>query len=339
VNWIRDFERLITLIDRNRFKQFLGRPLLSLALGLGGIALIQTTAGAGTSTSLNQIKTEIKAAIRLDSLPTDLHPSTSQWTELWQKDFGAVATGGGNSPCWDQLESSSSLSTCVFGDPTATRTLVLTGDSQAWMWEPAFDKWGRSSHWKVIVLAKGSCQPWPDSQQEFVNNSAFPACGTFQSKVEKYINMTHPSVVVAAGLVPVIPAPSVSRVKSDVATFVTSIAKSHARVLIVNPSPSFYAYDYTAHSTLSAPTCLSTHSAKIRACDGVENSQLLDYFMNAVINESRLPGNSQVLNLGQLLCNSQCPMISGSPRVCVGDFGHATRLVVGSSIVRPPQQR
>ena len=300
----------MALIDRHRYAKPWGRSLLSLALALGGIAFVQSTARAGTSTPLSQIQAQLKAAIHLDSLPSDVHPSTSQWTELWQKDFGAVATGGGNSACWDQSESSSSLPACVFGDRTATRTLVLTGDSQAWMWEPAFDSWGQASHWKVIVLAKGSCQPWPDTQQEFVNNSAFPACGLFQSKVEKYINTTHPSVVVAAGLVPVIAAPSVPRVKSDVSTFVTSIKKSHARVLIVNPSPSFYAYDYSAHSTLSAPTCLSTHSAQLRACDGVENSQLLDYFMNEVINKTRLPGNSQVLNLSQLLCNSRCPMIA-----------------------------
>jgi hypothetical protein len=32
--------------------------------------------------------------------------------------------------------------------------------------------------------------------------------------------------------------------------------------------------------------------------------------MNAVVNKSCLPGKSQVLNLGQLLGSSQCPMIS-----------------------------
>jgi len=29
----------------------------------------------------------------------------------------------------------------------------------------------------------------------------------------------------------------------------------------------------------------------------------------------------------------------GSPRVCVGDFDHQAKLVVGSSMVSPPQQR
>ncbi len=66
---------------------------------------------------------------------------------------------------------------------------MVTGDSQAWMWTPAFDKWGSASGWKVIVLTKGSCQPWPDPQQEFVDGSTFPACATFQSKVTKYINI------------------------------------------------------------------------------------------------------------------------------------------------------
>jgi hypothetical protein len=295
---------------RPRRLRIVTRTFLSLAVSVGSLVLIQSTARAGTSTSLTGIKGELTMATRLKSLPANVQPSTSQWTDLWVKDFGAVATGGGNSDCWIQAQSDSTLPTCVFGDRTATRTLVVTGDSQAWMWEPAFDSWGLASKWKVIVLAKGSCPPWPDRQQEFVNNSAFPACGTFQSKVAKYINKTRPSVVVAAGLEPMIPTITVARVKTDVKSFVTSIAPSGARVLIVNPSPSFYAYDYAEHSSLSAPTCLVSHSQQIQLCDGVANDLLLNYFMNIAINKSRLPGASQVLNLSQLLCNKKCPMIA-----------------------------
>jgi len=249
-------------------------------------------------------------------LPTDVHPPTNQWTDLWQNDFGAVATGGGDSACWDQSKSSTSLSKCVYGDHSAQRTLVLTGDSQAWMWEPAFDKWGQANEWKVVVLAKGLCPPWPDSQQKFLNNAAFPACAAFQSNVVKYIDSKHPSVVVAAGLSPAVPSPSVSRVESDVKTFVTSIKASHAKVLIVNPSPSFYSYDYSAHSTLAAPTCLASHANQLHVCD-VAKKLLLDYFMNLVVNKSPLPGTSHVLNLTQLLCSEKCPMIADGTLIYV----------------------
>jgi hypothetical protein len=138
----------------------------------------------------------------------------------------------------------------------------------------------------------------------------------------KFIDTTHPSVVVADGLSSAIQTPSVSRVKSDVKTFVTSIAPSKARVLIVNPSPSFYAYDYSAHSTLSAPTCVVSHASQLRVCD-IAKKLLLDYFMNLVIDESHLPGSSQVLDLTQLLCSKKCPMIADGTLVYV-DSDHVT---------------
>jgi hypothetical protein len=284
--------------------------LVVFAMCVGSVVVLSPTSWASSSTPLTQIKTELAASSRLDSLPPDVQPATSEWTNLWVKDFGDIASGGGNSACWDQAQSSSKLSSCVFGDRSASRTLVLTGDSQAWMWEPAFAQWGKTSDWKVIVLTKGSCQPWPDARQEFFNNSAFPACGTFQANVERYINKNRPAVVVAAGSVPVLPTTSVVRVETDVKQFVDSIAPSRARVLIVSPSPSFYAYDYSTHSTLSAPTCLASHAQHIQECDDVSSGQLLNYFMNVVINQSQLPGSSRDLNLNELLCTSKCPMIS-----------------------------
>jgi SGNH domain-containing protein len=274
------------------------------------VLLFQSAATAGKSTPLIKIQTELSAGVRLGSLPNVLHPAASKWTDLWAVDFGAVTTGGGNSKCWDQSQSSTSLPTCEFGDRTATRTLVLTGDSQAWMWEPAFALWGQANKWKVLVLTKGSCQPWPDPKQQYFNGSKFPTCGIFQSKVANFINRTHPSVVVAAGAAPVIASPTVTRVASDVRAFVESIDSSKAQVLIVNPSPSFYSYDYANHSTLGAPTCLVNHPHQIKECDGIANGQLLDYFMNIVINKSPPPSAAHVLNLDQLLCNEKCPMIA-----------------------------
>jgi|GEM_PF-2664616 len=297
------------MMNKTHYCRPLGRSLLSLALAFGYVVAIQNTANAGTPNSLKQIRSELSAAVRLKSLPTETSPPTTEWTNLWITDFGAIATGGGNSACWDAAQASSVLPTCVYGDWSAKRTLVLTGDSQAWMWEPAFDKWGQASGWKVIVLTKSACQPWLDSQQEYVNGSAFPACRVFQSEVRMYINKTRPSVVVAEGSVPVIPNTSVPRVKTDVASFVSSIAASDARVLIVDPSTSFYAYDYTTHSTLTSPTCLSTHPQQAGICNGVSQKLLLNYFMNSVLNNSQLPGKSRLLKLNQLLCDAKCPMI------------------------------
>jgi len=306
-----------------RKSRILGGPLPVRAFSLGDVVLGHTTANAGSVTTLEKIQSELHASTLLKSLPIHVNPLTREWTDLLTRDYGAVATGGWNSTCWDESQSSSSLPTCVYGDQSAKRTLLLTGDSQAWMWEPAFDKWRQSSGWKVIVLTKGACQPWPDSQQEFVNDSAFPACRTFQTNVVRYVKATYPSVVVAAGLVPVVPRTSISRVETDESEFVTSITTSGAGILIVHPSPSFYAYNYTARSTLSTPTCLARHAQQMHVCNDISKGLIMNYYMSVVLNENTLLGKSRLLKLSQLLCNSKCPMIADGTLVYI-DSDHVS---------------
>jgi hypothetical protein len=50
--------------------------------------------------------------------------------------------------------------TCSFSDTTATKTLMLFGDSQASMWLPAFNIAGELLHWKILLEAKDGCAPW-----------------------------------------------------------------------------------------------------------------------------------------------------------------------------------
>lgn len=289
------------------------------ALVMTSSLLLQPPASAGTSDAVKQIQAELRASLKIKTLPTVVNPPSSKWADLWNTDFGQITTGGGNSSCWDVPKSSSTLPTCEFGDRSATRTLVLTGDSQAWMWEPAFNLWGQRSQWRVIVLTKGSCQPWPDPNQEYFDNSAFPECHVFQNNVRNYVNSTHPQVVVAAGLGPAVANPSISTYKKDVANFVDSIAPSGAKVLLVSPSTSWYNYDYTNHSTLGPPTCLSIHPNELVACDGIPLKSLLNYYMNGVLDEGNLPGNSQLLDLNKLLCTSKCPMIAAGTLIYVDD--------------------
>jgi len=203
-----------------------------------------------------------------DVIATNLHPATNKCPtcgkvtlERWQQVAATVPVGS--------VKSSTSLSKCVYGDRLAKRTLVLTGDSQAWMWEPAFDKWGRANQWKVIVLAKG-CASVARRSAGVLNNAAFPACAIFQSNVVKYIRHDAPKrrrrrrLESASRHLPLL----ASNPTEDICDLDRAIK---ARVLIVNPSPSFYAYDYSAHSTLSAPTCVVSHASQLRVCDIARN--------------------------------------------------------------------
>ncbi len=47
--------------------------------------------------------------------------------------------------------------TCIYGDATAKRTLVLWGDSHAAAWADAFDVAGRDLGWKVVLASRQAC--------------------------------------------------------------------------------------------------------------------------------------------------------------------------------------
>jgi hypothetical protein len=47
---------------------------------------------------------------------------------------------------------------CDFGDVKSSRTMVPFGDSNAWMWLPAFNVLGRDLHFRVEFDARAGCE-------------------------------------------------------------------------------------------------------------------------------------------------------------------------------------
>src|SRR5207302_10722695 len=86
----------------------------------------------------------------IKTLPEDFLPPL----EEADADFG-FGTARGCDANWEVVE----VPACAFGDLAGSRTVVVLGDSNAFMWLPAFDQIGKRLHWKVIVLAKNSCPP------------------------------------------------------------------------------------------------------------------------------------------------------------------------------------
>ena len=58
--------------------------------------------------------------------------------------------------CWGSMVENATAP-CIFGDVTASTTVVLMGDSHAEHWLPAMDRIGRERHWKVYAMVKPAC--------------------------------------------------------------------------------------------------------------------------------------------------------------------------------------
>jgi hypothetical protein len=75
-----------------------------------------------------------------------------------QRPFAAARNDRMIHPCWGTtVEAWPGRGPCTFGDPTASTTVVLLGDSHAEHWLGALDRLGRERGWKVVAMVKGGC--------------------------------------------------------------------------------------------------------------------------------------------------------------------------------------
>jgi len=86
---------------------------------------------------------------------------------------------------------------CVVGQPDATRTVLVVGDSHAGHWLPALDAAGRDLGVRVVMRSRGGCP----SVLLPIANSAGPlqtsaACDQFRRETQRLVDDLHPDAVV-----------------------------------------------------------------------------------------------------------------------------------------------
>ena len=87
---------------------------------------------------------------------------------------------------------------CVYGDRSATRTVVLFGDSHTAQWFPAFNAAAKSEHVKPAYITKSAC---PAPSVSILSGSAlFRSCDVWRDKAIALINKRgHVNLVVFGG--------------------------------------------------------------------------------------------------------------------------------------------
>lgn len=162
-----------------------------------------------------------------------------------------------------------SPATCIYGEATAKRTVVLFGDSHAAQWLPALDAAAHRDHFKVVVLTKSNC-PLPQvTPYNGVLKRAFTECVQWRSWALGRIRDLRPSAVIASST-----SESVSLVTSSGRVFyqdptfealwdsgltktLRDLRKSSPSVVLVGDVPK--------HSGL-VPECLAAHLGARQAC-------------------------------------------------------------------------
>lgn len=308
------------------------RRLLMVGLALLSCVLLSAPSPAhGASDPMSQITFELSAASVQNKVPVTVDPPASEWGSwAWTIHSFSYST----SPCFaNRFSVSVPVAKCQYGDATSTKTLVLLGDSQAFQWLPAFDVWGNTHHWKVVVLAKAGCHPWPSPDYTYdehktdgVATTAYPQCPVFNTWVKsKVLNLKPQAIVVGGGIgtLTSLAAEHAIGIVQGMQRLVVSLAPSKAQIIMLGNIP-WFIEDAPSPNCLALNTTTATRCAMNRSTLTSPARPLMAEMSKAismVVKRKILP----VIPVINLVCGPvKCPTISNST-VLYFDGSHVSR--------------
>jgi SGNH domain (fused to AT3 domains) len=285
---------------------------------MAGAANLCGAAGASTSPSslptLPQLNATISAAASQSTLPSPTIPALGHAV-----DGPSAAEYRGQTGCGDQSPGAEgnliTEKACTFGDRSARRVILVTGDSEADMWIPTLDAWGKTEHWKIARLVDFGCVPW-------AQRPTFENCGTFDSMVAKWVREHRPQIVFPVGLVMASQGGWVSvsgaQMAQEIEGMTNAWKSSGARVLVPQNIPWFYNYEFPQE-------CLATYPRAVRRCNDDPRSKVVSAGLQAGMSIAAKAGAIEVVPTEQLFCTSAtCPVLVG-PWIVYADQHHFAR--------------
>jgi peptidoglycan/LPS O-acetylase OafA/YrhL len=216
------------------------------------------------------------------------------------------------------------IPTCVFGDPTGTRTWVMFGDSHMANWMPALSVYAQAHDIRLVSFGKTSC-PVSDVTA-YVNQAPFAECTRWRERVLPLIANEHPEVVVMSSsrntaIVDdsgaVLAAPDPRELELFGAGLNRTIAAlPHAsRVVFIADTPYF---------AVSPASCLTAHPKEAALC-GAPRSTVLDPAWNHAVAGVMSDEKEGFVDMSDYLCDrTTCGAIVGNV-LLYSDLAHVSQ--------------
>ena len=309
-----------------------GRITVSLALVvvLGTFVVAAPVSATSGPVTLVQVESLVAAGVQIKATPT-LSATVPPLLKITQADASLSPI---RQNCY--ARSSSTVTTvvadaateCAYGDTTKSRVILLTGDSQAGMWLPAFNQLGIDLGWKIVFLAHPQCPPWgvPNKPAWIIQGQFNVAdCTAYQANIAKWVAINLPAVVVLVGRAhPVGANANAPLVLSELQPRITATIKSmqHPSTTVINltPLPS-----YTANWTAYTPATCLAYIKPITNCEGKPGQMISPVELLAEQNSAKTDG-SVLVNVWHLFCtSSRCALFvkdSSTYRLVYSDALH-----------------
>lgn len=209
---------------------------------------------------------------------------------------------------------------CVYGHPSAKRTITLVGDSKARQWLPMLDRYGKAKRWRVVAHTKSACSfsqadlPQPSSSKRYTS------CMTWNDKVLARLKSDQPRVVVVAlynkyarksASAKTGTKRKIAMAKGLRASW-RSATRAGARVVVLNSTP-YIGTPYPGRPKWEAPDCVAAHRKNPQVCAVSAAAALGARSLWTPQDHNRvLRGLSRVhlIDLNSKLCGPQtCPVV------------------------------
>jgi peptidoglycan/LPS O-acetylase OafA/YrhL len=258
-----------------------------------------------------QVQAAVAASADLQSVPSNLTPPLATSADmLFNGCLRNIAEVG-------QPE-------CATGDTASSTTVAVVGDSNAAMWNPAFQQIAAQRRWRLETLAKGACplMDLPSSVPLHRLAERYSHCQQWRDQIIARLRAEHPRLVVLSmwrgytaeserllGVDAYGPAwlESLTRL-------VHQLRGIGAKVLVLGPVPD---------PQSEVPICLSGHLDDATACSPPTSSAVNQPGIAAESAASKA-GGGQYADLTELFCTkARCPVIVGNTLV-YRDWRHIT---------------
>nr|WP_242660981.1 acyltransferase family protein [Mycobacterium alsense] len=267
---------------------------------------------AAMKNAFAQVQALVAASADLKAVPSNLTPPLADATKS--------ALGGSKACLRDLLQIDHPR--CATGDTALSTTVALIGDSNAAMWEPAFEEVAAQRHWRLETLTKGYC-PWLDLPISIpLFGREYTECERWREQILDRLRAERPRLVVigmmrrygshygwASGFTSYDPAWIASLTRQ-----VRQLREIGTQVLVVGPIPDPQSV---------VPICLSVHLDDASACSP-PTSKAVNQPGIAAESAATKAGGGQYADLTELFCTpDRCPAIVGNTLV-YRDQNHVT---------------
>jgi hypothetical protein len=219
-------------------------------------------------------------------------------TDFSWSDYPAVGTST-SSTCH-------TVTSCVYGDLSSSKVVVLFGDSHALMWLNALAPFAQSAKLKLVLLWQGLCTPG-DLSVYAPGFADPPLCNAYRAQMITAIQKLAPALVVLAE--------KTTQVKSGPSSYFTDPQWEAGLVTTIDelqtPATKVAVLEDTPTFSSPVPECLAAHPTAVQSCAVRYSNPKIPGHESAELAAARKTGAGFVRTQGWF-CTAMCSPVIGS---------------------------